>query len=142
VLDALRQQLRPHGVVLTTVSETMEDFVELVERGATDLLLGRFGAEYPDADSYAHGLYRSRTGIVHHYFSSAEVDTLIEEGRRIRDPEARRARYASLERILLRDHAVIPLIWEQNDRFARPEIDGLDLRILPPVVPYERLRRR
>ena len=141
VTEEIRAQVRRAGVTITIVTETLADYVELVENGATDLIIGRWSAEYPDADSYVNGLYHSRTGVHHHYYASERIDALIAEARRESDPDQRRAIYRQFEQIVSRESILLPLFWEQHYRFVRPDIAGLDLRLSAPLVPYEALHR-
>jgi len=142
VTDAIREQLRPLGADITVINETVYDYMELIERGATDLIVGRWMAEYPDADAYVNGLFHSRTGVTHHYFSSERIDALIAAAREESDPDSRRAIYRKFEQIIARETVLLPLSWEQHYRFVQPDVEGFELGMAAPLVPYELLRRQ
>ena len=65
------------GVELQVVkSETADEFVETVNRGSIDFAMGRWIADYPDADTFAYTLH-SPDGSFGRICGTPEIDRLI-----------------------------------------------------------------
>jgi ABC-type oligopeptide transport system substrate-binding subunit len=107
--------------------------------GSVDLVVGRWAADYPDADTFAN-ILESKTGMLGKLCGSPEVDRLIEWGRVETSPTARHSVYRQIEEIIARDALLLPLFHEQTYRFARPEVDGLALSYGVTTVDYASLR--
>ena len=137
----LTQELRSAGIILEPVTETMDEFIESTSAGSADVYLGRWAADYADADSFAYVL-NSRDGFLSRFCGLAEVDELIDSGRVVPDPGARHQIYRRLEGIIARDALLLPLFHEQIYRFARPEVEGLTVSYSAPAVHYDELRIR
>jgi ABC-type transport system substrate-binding protein len=73
---------------------------------------------------------------------SPVVDRLIERGRAEADPMNRHTLYRQIEETISTEALLLPLFHEQVYRFAQPQVEGLSVSSLPPVVPYEQLRIR
>jgi len=138
---ALIEELRGAGIILRPVTETMDDFLEATAAGSADVYLGRWAADYADADSFAYVL-NSRDGFLARFCGLEEVDELIDSGRVVPDPGARHQIYRRLEGIIARDALLLPLFHEQIYRFARPEVEGLTVSYSAPAVHYDELRVR
>ena len=93
-----------------------------------------------DPDTFAHGILHSSEGIVGRFCGSAELDALVVRARSEIDPARRHELYRAIEETVAREALVMPLFHEQVYRFARPEVEGLDITFsTPPVVAYEKL---
>ncbi len=139
----LRQILREAGFVLRPVNgDSMPEFVEATGRGDADLFIGRWNADYPDADTFVHGVLHSLAGNNRNFCSSPEIDRLVEQGRTELDPRARHSIYRKVEELIAREVLIVPLFHERLYRFARPEIEGLNVGFGVTAVPYEELRIR
>jgi ABC-type transport system substrate-binding protein len=122
--------------------EEMSEFLNANNRGRGDLFIGRWNADYPDADSFVYNLLHSRGGLLGKYCSSPEIDRLAEQGRAELDPRVRHTIYRKVEELLSREARLVPLFHDRLYRFARPEVEGLVLGFGVPVVSYEELRIR
>jgi len=117
----------------------MDEWLEAVASGSADLVVGRWAADYPDADTFAN-ILESRSGLLGKLCGSPEIDRLIERGRLETSPAARHAVYRQIEEIIARDTLLLPLFHEQTYRFARPEVEGLSLSYGVTTVDYANLR--
>jgi peptide/nickel transport system substrate-binding protein len=106
------------------------------------MMIGRWIADYPDADTFAQGVLHSREGVNGRYCGMPEIDALTERGRGEIDPRTRESIYREVEDIVAREALMIPLFHEQVYRFARPEVEGLALGFGQPIVQYENLTVR
>jgi len=126
---------RAIGVTIRPATDTVANYLDAWQHGSTDLVIGRWLADYPDTDTFCQGLRQmwALTG-------APDLDELINRGRTETDPTARHAVYRDIETILRRDTLLIPLFHEQVYRFARPELDGLTVSFTYPTVAYETLQ--
>jgi ABC-type transport system substrate-binding protein len=127
------------GVKIRTVNKTMAEWIEAAGQGSVDVVVGRWNADYPDADTFAYILH-SREGLLGRLCGTPEVDSLIEKGRAEISPTIRHSTYRQIEEIITRDALLLPLFHEQTYRFARPEVEGLSLSYGTPAVDYASLR--
>jgi ABC-type transport system substrate-binding protein len=138
----LTQVFREMGYSIRVVNKTMAEFIEAQKDAPTDLGIGRWIADYPDADTFAQGVLHSREGVYGRYCGKPEIDALSERGRGEIDPRTRESVYREVEEIVAKEALLIPLFHEQVYRFARPEVEGLALGFGQPIVQYENLSIR
>jgi ABC-type oligopeptide transport system substrate-binding subunit len=128
---------RSAGITIRSATTTVATYLESWGKGTTDMIIGRWLADYPDTDTFFQGLRYAWAHI-----GSPDLDGLINRGRTETDPATRHALYRDLEAILRRDALLLPLFHEQVYRFARPELDGLTVSFTYPTVAYETLQIR
>ncbi|HET7294376.1 MAG TPA: ABC transporter substrate-binding protein [Vicinamibacteria bacterium] len=129
------------GFRIQAEKPTMDEWIDRTSRGAADVCIGRWGADFPDPDSFAY-LLHSAGGILGRMCGSPAADRLIERGRAEAAPAARHQIYRELEELLAQEALLLPLFHEQVYRFARPEVEGLFVSFGNPAVAYEELRLR
>jgi ABC-type transport system substrate-binding protein len=129
--------LRGAGFSVRSATSSMDQYLDAWQRGSTDMIIGRWLADYPDTDTFFQCLR-----VMWEHVGSPDLDDLINRGRTEVDPAARHALYRDLEALLRRDAVLVPLFHEQVYRFARPELDGLTVSFTYPVVAYETLQVR
>ena len=129
------------GVKIVPVTETIADYLEAVQRGSVDVIVGRWIADYPDADTFA-SIVHTKDGILGRLCGTPELDRLLTEGRTETDPDARHAIYRKIEDTVTGEAMILPLFHEQVYRFARPEVEGVTLSYWSPTVAYENLSLR
>ncbi|MFZ0063879.1 MAG: BREX system ATP-binding domain-containing protein [Pyrinomonadaceae bacterium] len=135
----ISRSLRERQITIRPVNKTMEEWREAVSQGTVDVVIGRWGADYPDADTFAN-ILATKEGLLGQVCGSAEVDRLIARGRSETSPAARHEIYRQIEEIIARDRPLLPLFHEQTYRFARPEVEGLSLTYGSIAVDYASLR--
>ena len=139
----LTQAFREIGYSIRVVNKTMAEFIEAQTKAAgTDIMIGRWVGDYPDADTFAQGVLHSRMGVYGRYCGMPGIDALTERGRSEIDPRTRESIYREVEEIVAKEALMIPLFHEQVYRFARPEVEGLTLGFGSPSVQYENLTIR
>jgi ABC-type oligopeptide transport system substrate-binding subunit len=138
---ALLKAFNDVGVKIRPVTQTMDQFLAAVRDGTADLSVGRWIADYPDADTFAYVLH-STGGFLGRYCGTPEIDRLLAQGRSETDPDARHTIYRRIEEIIARDALLLPLFHEQSYRFARPDVEGLTVSAFMPTVAYEQLTVR
>ena len=133
----LDSAFRAAGITVRSATGSVAQYLESWNRGTTDMIIGRWLADYPDTDTFFQGLRYAWAQV-----GSPDLDVLINRGRTETDPAARHAIYRDLEAILKRDAVLLPLFHEQVYRFARPELEGLSVSFTYPTVAYETLQVR
>ncbi len=138
----LTQAFREMGYSIRVVNKTMAEFMEAQHKSPTEIAIGRWVSDYPDADTFAQGVLHSRDGILGRFCGLPQIDALTERGRSEIDPRTRESIYREVEEIVAKEALLIPLFHEQVYRFARPEVEGLALGFGQPIVQYENLTIR
>jgi peptide/nickel transport system substrate-binding protein len=113
--------------------------MELQRVGEGDLNIGRWNADYPDADNFVHTLLHSKS-FLGKFLGHPELDALADRGRMETDPRVRHSLYRRAEELIVREALLLPLFNDQIYCFARPEIEGLiNVSQGNPIVDYESL---
>ena len=139
-----RQELvnafREIGYRIDPVNKTMAEYLKLSDAGDTDIDVGRWTADYPDADTFMYGVLQSEAGAFRNYLGAPDIDRLAEQGRVETDPRVRHATYRQVEELIAREALLLPLFHDQVYCFARPEVEGLtSIGQSNAVIPYEDL---
>ncbi len=136
----LAETFRDIGYVIRPVNKTMAEYLKLTDAGDTDMDVGRWTADYPDADTFMFGLLQSEAGAFRNYLGSPELDELARQGRAETDPRVRHSLYRQAEELIAREALLVPLFNDQVYCFARPELEGLTtIGQSNSVIPYENL---
>ncbi|MGK2859824.1 MAG: ABC transporter substrate-binding protein [Thermoanaerobaculia bacterium] len=136
--DALFAGWRELGIEISIETKTMEDFLSRFgSSDGLDLIMTRWNADFDDPDNFTNGLFHSKTGVFHEYFSSPEADELCEQARAESRPGLRESLYRKFDTLVAAEQsAVVPLFHEFDYRIAGPKVHGLHLRSTPPFVSY------
>jgi ABC-type oligopeptide transport system substrate-binding subunit len=135
----LSNAFQERRVKIRPMNKTMDEWLEATKDCKVDMAVGRWAADYPDADTFVHILH-SKEGFIGRFVDSREIDHLIERGRAETSPTVRHSLYRQIEEIIARDALMLPLFHDQEYRFVRPEIEGLALSYGAPAVDYASLR--
>ncbi len=106
---------------------------------SVDFVLLRWIGDYPDADTFFHGLLHSERGYNGSFCGTPEMDKLIEKGRTETRPQLRHEIYQEAEKMIVDRALLLPLFHEQTYRFARPEVQDFEVVFSIQSVPYENL---
>ena len=98
--------------------------------GKLELFRASWIADYPDAENYL-GLYYSKNfspgGPNYTHYSNSQFDQWFEEAYRIKDNLQRAQRYQQMDSLMLAQHPVIPIYYDQAIRFVQKNIKGLPM---------------
>jgi ABC-type oligopeptide transport system substrate-binding subunit len=139
--DLLVATLAEKGIRVKNVTRTVAEFIRASQLAEVDLEIGRWYADYPDADAFAHCL-QSREGALGQMCGTPELDQLIQAGRQDTDPHSRHTIYRQIEEGIAREALMRPLFHEQVYRFVHPDVEGLTVSDWQPIVSYSTLRVR
>jgi ABC-type transport system substrate-binding protein len=136
----LSEAFKGMGFVIKPVNKTMAEYIENNRKAPTDLSIGRWGADYPDADTFVYGVLHSTAGNMGRYVNRPDVDQMIDQARAETDPRVRHSLYRTLEELVAKDALLLPLFHDQVYAFARPEVGGFEaVGQTSPMLFYEDL---
>ncbi|MGH9367149.1 MAG: ABC transporter substrate-binding protein, partial [Thermoanaerobaculia bacterium] len=136
----LTQAFRDSGFQIRPINKTMAEYMKVQRAGEGDLNIGRWNADYPDADNFVHTLLHSDAGFLGKFTGGSGLDELAEQGRIETDPRVRHTIYRQVEELIAREALLLPLFHDQVYCFVRPEVEGLtSVGQSNPVVTYENL---
>jgi ABC-type oligopeptide transport system substrate-binding subunit len=139
----LTEAFREIGFRIKPLNRTMAEYIELQRAGDGDLNIGRWNADYPDADNFVHTLLHSGAGFLGKFIGNPEIDDLADRARAETDPRIRHSLYRRVEETIVREALLLPLFHDQVYCFARPEVEGLSsVGQGNPIVDYENLSIR
>ena len=117
MVAVMQQQLREAGIALDIRSFEFATFFADVQHGAFQMYGLRWigGNEDPDIFEYAFSSAKfPPNGANRGFYSNPELDVLIDQARQATDPNARKALYAEVQRILGDDMPSINLWYLDN----------------------------
>ena len=142
VLEALFAQWGDLGIEVEAVTPTMEEYIAAWRDSSnTDLIIGRWNADFDDPDTFTHFLFHSREGLLRHYFSSPQADRLLTRARRERISDRRHRLLGRFEDLLEEHGVLLPLFHDIDYRIAGPAVKRLRLGSRPPYVDYSSLAK-
>lgn len=103
--EFLQRELRAIGLDLELVGNTYQAFERKARQGKLQLYLGRWTADYPDAENWTQLLYgpNAPPGTNASAFRDEEYDRLHEETRVMTDSPARAAKLGRMQEIVARE---------------------------------------
>jgi serine/threonine protein kinase/ABC-type transport system substrate-binding protein len=130
------------GCEIAIEPQTVEEFLESrLENEQLDLIIGRWIADYDDPDNFTRVLFESHTGMYRGYYSSPEIDELMEEARIESRPAVREKLYRKIENLLIETGFLLPLFHETDYRVASAKVRNLNLLSSPPFVNYAEISK-
>jgi peptide/nickel transport system substrate-binding protein/oligopeptide transport system substrate-binding protein len=127
------------GVQVSIETPTIQSYLDASENAeGFDLLIGRYNADYDDPDNFTYFLFHSKVAFFG-FYSSAELDKLMEEARVQSEPAAREKLYHKIENHFLETSYLLPLFHDIDYRVAGPKVRGMKLYSSPPFVKYVEL---
>ncbi|HQR40090.1 MAG TPA: ABC transporter substrate-binding protein, partial [Blastocatellia bacterium] len=140
MLDALFAEWAPLGIEVSVETSTLADHVRSFEE-ATDLdfTLQEWEADYDDPDTFTYALFHSQGGYFARYYSSPELDQLIDQARAEPRAVTREGIYRRIEEHLLDTGLFLPLFHRVDYRVASASVRRLSLESAPPFVGYSRI---
>jgi oligopeptide transport system substrate-binding protein len=95
------------GITVELSARESSTYFSSLTEGAPQLFRSGWCQDYPDADNFDRGVFRSDSSNNDPNFNSPEFDALVDQARLETDPDIRRDLYAQAEDILSREEAAI-----------------------------------
>ena len=108
-------------VVLTAVE--FKSLLQDIDSGNVQMFRSSWLGDYNDAYTFAQ-YFKSNFGINLPHYRSTEYDSLIEKAAAEVNTAKRRELLESGERVMLRDHPMIPIYFYVNKHLVKPEVRG------------------
>lgn len=118
------------GVKTTLVAEEFQVLLENIrERSVTEVFRGSWIGDYNDAQTFLGLLQSSSTSNMTGY-SNPDYDALLDRAAAQTDLERRRLYLEEAERLMLADHAMIPLYFYVSKHLVHPAVRGWQDNVL------------
>jgi oligopeptide transport system substrate-binding protein len=111
------------GVEVTLTAEEFKSLLQDIDRGEVDMFRSSWSGDYNDAYTFAQ-YFTSGFGINMPHYHSEEYDSLVGAAAAQADMQKRRELLENAERVLLRDHPLIPLYFYAGNHLVKPEVTG------------------
>lgn len=124
----LQEELKAVGINLNIEQLEWGAYLEAVSNGEHDLFILGWPNPVGDPDQGIWPLFHSSmqgTGGNRSFFDNAEVDELLEQGRRELDDAEREAIYQEIDKILVEEQPAVFIRQSQSANAARTEVEGL-----------------
>ncbi|WP_211206011.1 ABC transporter substrate-binding protein [Halomicrobium katesii] len=126
IAEVLQDQLATVGIDLDVTVMEYSTMVDRVGQDSFDSYLTSWGTLwYPDPDRLSD-MFHSEAASLHHGYENERVDTLLEEGRELRDRDARRERYHDIQSLVLEDAPIAVLTNYANVVATTSAISGYE----------------
>ena len=133
VAQAIQSQLAAVGIRVEIVSRDASSMREAVRKGATDMAILDWWADYPDGDNFLYPLFHTASfgpGGNYSFYSDPVTDSLILLARRTVDQRAREALYGRIDDRVFQAAPWIYLWFPVDLWAAHPSIDGWDVPVI------------
>jgi oligopeptide transport system substrate-binding protein len=111
------------GAEVTIAAVEFKSLLEDIDRGPVDVFASSWAGDYNDAYTFAQCL-KSGFGINLTRYHSGEYDALLAAAAAEADEQKRRGLLEQAERVMLRDHPLLPLYFYVNKHLIKPEVEG------------------
>jgi oligopeptide transport system substrate-binding protein len=136
IAEMLGQAIEQHlGAEVELVAQDLQPFVQSLRAGEMDIFRLGWEADYPSPGAYLFPLFSSsRIGQDNlTRYSVPEIDELLLQARAETDPEVRRDLYQQVERRVLDDVALAPVMIYEHTRVVAPEVRDFVLTAMGTV---------
>ena len=111
------------GVEARLTAVEFKSLLQDIDSGDVEVFRSSWVGDYNDAYSFAQ-YFKSNFGINLPHYRSAEYDSLLGIAAVEIDAAKRRELLQSAERVMLRDHPLIPIYFFVNKHLVKPEVQG------------------
>ena len=111
------------GVEARLTAVEFKSLLQDIDRREVEVFRSSWMGDYNDAYTFAQ-YFKSNFGINLPHYRSAEYDSLVVAAAVEIDAARRSELLQSAERVMLRDHPLIPLYFYVNKHLVKPEVDG------------------
>lgn len=128
-----------HGLIMQAIQQMWKDtlgievqlsgmdsstYFSSISADAPQVYRAGWCSDYPDADNFLRGVFRSDSAQNDANFNSPEFDALVDQARVETDLETRRSLYAQADTVLVNDVVgVIPIYWYTFVQLTKPNVE-------------------
>jgi oligopeptide transport system substrate-binding protein len=124
IAEAIQQMWQENlGVTVNLVTQEWQVFLETRHNDPPQIARNAWCQDYPDADNFLRGVFRSDSPQNDTRWGNEEFDRLVDEAARETDLAKRKELYIQAEKILVEEEAVmIPLYWYTRVEVTKPYV--------------------
>jgi oligopeptide transport system substrate-binding protein len=111
------------GAEVRLTAVEFKSLLQDVDSGAVEVFRSSWFGDYNDAYTFAQ-YFKSNFGINMPRYRSAEYDSLVGRAAAETDSAKRRQLLEDAERVMLRDHPLMPIYFYVNKHLVKPEVQG------------------
>jgi oligopeptide transport system substrate-binding protein len=111
------------GVEARLTAVEFKSLLQDIDRGDVEVFRSSWSGDYNDAYTFAQ-YFKSNFGINLPRYRSPEYDSLVGAAAVEIDADRRAELLQSAERVVLRDHPLMPIYFYVNKHLVKPEVDG------------------
>jgi oligopeptide transport system substrate-binding protein len=127
---AIQDMLKPFGIELTLVNtDGKTHYSYLEQKGDFDIARAGWVADYKDPVTF---LNLGKTGDGNNYgeYSNAEFDALLDKASTEADPKARMKMLSDAEALMVKDLAIMPLLFYTNRNIVMSKVKGFHENVM------------
>jgi peptide/nickel transport system substrate-binding protein/oligopeptide transport system substrate-binding protein len=130
-LNEIQSQLKRVGIPTTLHFETnWPNFESMLRTNQAPLFILAWYADFPDPDSLFYSLFHSKSKNNFVAYHRPELDLLIDKARAERDYLKRMEAYGKIEKIILEDAPIVPMINHLFQMVYQPYVNGIEVNAL------------
>jgi oligopeptide transport system substrate-binding protein len=111
------------GAEVRLTQVEFKSLLQDIDRGEVEMFRSSWVGDYNDAYTFAQYL-KSDFGVNLPHYASAAYDALLKRAAAETEATLRRALLEQAERLMLRDHPLLPLYFYVNKHLVKPEVEG------------------
>ena len=108
------------GVTVQLQAIDSSAFLREQRQGKFQMLSDGWSADYPDPENFLGKLFASDSPLNYSRYKNADVDALLQQGRRETDRTKRFGLYTQAEQKIVDDASIIPLFWPVDYQVIKP----------------------
>jgi len=122
IAEAIQQMWQETlGVKVNLVTQEWKVYLDTLDQDPPQIFRLGWCYDYPDADNFAKGVFRSDSGNNHTKWKNPKYDQLVDKAGEETDPKKRHDLYVEAEKILVVEDAVIaPIYWYTHVNVTKP----------------------
>jgi len=140
-LNEISSQLRRIGIPSHLNFETnWPVFESMLISNKCPVFLYAWYADFPDPDNFLGTLFHSRSKYNYAAYQNLEVDRLIDLAKTERDYLKRIEMYRKIERMVLEDAPIVPMVTPLFQMVYQPYVKGMEVNALGgPYIPMKKI---
>ena len=125
IAEAIQQMWQDNlGVKVNFVTQEWAVYLDTLDNDPPQVWRLGWCYDYPDADNFARGVFRSDSGNNHTQWVNAEYDKIVDQAAAETDLQKRHDLYVKSEKILVEeDAAIIPIYWYTLVHMTKPWVE-------------------
>ena len=125
IAEAIQQMWKENlGVDVNLVTQEWKVYLDTLDTDAPQVWRLGWCYDYPDADNFAKGVFRSDSGNNHTNWANPQYDELVDQAALETDEAKRHDLYVQSEKILVEeDAAIMPVYWYTLVEITKPYVE-------------------